>query len=187
MSEAKPASLLGSQTALQHSVRHHLRTAMTNQASPTRCGMASLQVQTRTKLFSGSSAAFGVEPNTNVAPFDVAMPGTLPSLNRAVVDAAVRLGFALGALSPRQRRRRRLTAAVELEHHATRGATIEAGYAVAESERAGEGLVEQRFLPKCSLTLPLLRVRHLQAPRSTADRHSTASTTSTMTCRTGSR
>lgn len=55
------------------------------------------QVQTATKLFSGSSAAFGVEPNTNVAPFDVAMPGTLPSLNRAVVDAAVRLGFALGA------------------------------------------------------------------------------------------
>lgn len=61
---------------------------------------AAFQVQTRTKLFSGSSAGFGVDPNTNVAPFDVAMPGSLPSLNRTVVEAAVRLGFALGALRP---------------------------------------------------------------------------------------
>ena len=61
------------------------------------------QVQAATKLFSGAPAAFGAPSNTSVAPFDVAMPGTLPRLNTAVVDAAVRLGFALGERHPNAR------------------------------------------------------------------------------------
>ena len=55
------------------------------------------QVSVTEKLFSPAAPfAPGLAPNTAVAPFDAAMPGTLPVLNRQCVDAAVRLGFALG-------------------------------------------------------------------------------------------
>lgn len=54
------------------------------------------QVDAQHKLFSTAPAGHGLAPNTAVQPFDAAMPGTLPVLNRRCVDAAVRLGFALG-------------------------------------------------------------------------------------------
>jgi len=53
------------------------------------------ELSTKTKIFCGCSAGFGTEPNTHVCPACVGMPGTLPKLNRAVVEYAIRLGLAL--------------------------------------------------------------------------------------------
>jgi aspartyl-tRNA(Asn)/glutamyl-tRNA(Gln) amidotransferase subunit B len=55
------------------------------------------QVASRSKLFSGSSTAFGADPNTNVSLVDAAMPGMLPVLNRYCVEQAVRTGLGLNA------------------------------------------------------------------------------------------
>ena len=55
------------------------------------------QLNTRSKIFSGASTAFGAEPNTQASAVDVALPGVLPVLNRAVVEKALRLGLAVGA------------------------------------------------------------------------------------------
>ncbi len=56
-----------------------------------------VQLATRSKIFSWSSAAFGAEPNTATDPVCLGLPGALPVLNQAVVDAAVRLGLAVGS------------------------------------------------------------------------------------------
>ena len=48
-----------------------------------------VQLATKSKIFSWSSAAFGAEPNTHTDPVCLGLPGALPVLNRAVVDAAV--------------------------------------------------------------------------------------------------
>ncbi|HVR02052.1 MAG TPA: Asp-tRNA(Asn)/Glu-tRNA(Gln) amidotransferase subunit GatB [Polyangia bacterium] len=55
-----------------------------------------VQLATKSKVFSWSSAAFGAEPNTQTDPVCLGMPGTLPVLNRGAVEAAVRLGLAAG-------------------------------------------------------------------------------------------
>ena len=55
------------------------------------------QLATRSKIFSGASTAFGAAPNTQASAVDLALPGVLPVLNRAVVDCAIRLGLALGS------------------------------------------------------------------------------------------
>jgi aspartyl-tRNA(Asn)/glutamyl-tRNA(Gln) amidotransferase subunit B len=54
------------------------------------------QLSTQSKIFSWSSAAFGADPNTATDPVCLGLPGTLPVLNRAAVDSAVRLGLAAG-------------------------------------------------------------------------------------------
>ena len=54
------------------------------------------QLLTRSKIFCGCSTAFGGAPNTHTCPVCLAMPGALPSLNRRVVEFAVRAGLALG-------------------------------------------------------------------------------------------
>jgi aspartyl-tRNA(Asn)/glutamyl-tRNA(Gln) amidotransferase subunit B len=56
-----------------------------------------VQLSTRSKIFSGASTAFGAEPNTQACPVDLALPGTLPVLNRAAVERAIRFGLAVGA------------------------------------------------------------------------------------------
>jgi aspartyl-tRNA(Asn)/glutamyl-tRNA(Gln) amidotransferase subunit B len=56
-----------------------------------------VQLSTRSKIFSGSSTAFGAAPNTQASPVDLALPGTLPVLNRAAVERAIRFGLAVGA------------------------------------------------------------------------------------------
>jgi aspartyl-tRNA(Asn)/glutamyl-tRNA(Gln) amidotransferase subunit B len=62
------------------------------------------QLATQSKIFSWSSAAFGAEPNTHTDPICLGMPGTLPVLNAAVVQSAVRLGLAAGCtIRPRCR------------------------------------------------------------------------------------
>ena len=55
------------------------------------------QLATNSKIFSGSSTAFGAEPNTQAALIDLAMPGVLPVLNKQAVRMAVRFGKAIGA------------------------------------------------------------------------------------------
>jgi aspartyl-tRNA(Asn)/glutamyl-tRNA(Gln) amidotransferase subunit B len=55
------------------------------------------QVTANSKLFSGASAEFGAEPNSQVSLVDAAMPGMLPVLNGYVVEQAVRTGLGLNA------------------------------------------------------------------------------------------
>lgn len=52
------------------------------------------QLATQSKLFSGDSAAFGAEANTNVSPVVLAHPGTLPKTNKKAVEYAIRMGLA---------------------------------------------------------------------------------------------
>ncbi len=60
------------------------------------------QLSTRSKIFSGASTAFGAAPNTQACAVDLALPGTLPVMNRAAVERAIRLGLAVGAkIAPR--------------------------------------------------------------------------------------
>jgi aspartyl-tRNA(Asn)/glutamyl-tRNA(Gln) amidotransferase subunit B len=56
-----------------------------------------VQLSTQSKIFSGASTAFGAEPNTQACAVDLALPGTLPVLNRAAVERAIRFGLAVGA------------------------------------------------------------------------------------------
>lgn len=56
-----------------------------------------VQLNTASKIFSGASTAFGAEPNTQASVVELALPGVLPVLNRAVVDKSIRLGLALDA------------------------------------------------------------------------------------------
>ncbi len=55
------------------------------------------QVTSRAKLFSGASAAYGAEPNTQVSFVDAGFPGMLPVINRECVAQAVRTGLGLDA------------------------------------------------------------------------------------------
>src|SRR5438309_10678440 len=53
------------------------------------------ELRTATKLFCGCRHAFGDEPNTNVCPTCLGLPGSLPVLNRQAVELAMRVGLAL--------------------------------------------------------------------------------------------
>jgi aspartyl-tRNA(Asn)/glutamyl-tRNA(Gln) amidotransferase subunit B len=55
------------------------------------------QVASNAKLFSGSSTAFGAEPNSHVSLVDAAMPGMLPVINEECVRQAIRTGLGLKA------------------------------------------------------------------------------------------
>lgn len=55
------------------------------------------QVISHSKLFSGASAEFGAEPNTQVSLVDAAFPGMLPVINGKCVEQAVRTGLGLKA------------------------------------------------------------------------------------------
>ena len=52
------------------------------------------ELATKTKIFCSCPTKFGAEPNTQVCPICMAMPGTLPKLNEKVVEYAVRAGLA---------------------------------------------------------------------------------------------
>lgn len=56
------------------------------------------QVQSKSKLFSGASTAFGAAPNTNVSLVDAAMPGMLPVINEECLAQAVRAGLGIKAV-----------------------------------------------------------------------------------------
>ncbi|GAA1455516.1 Asp-tRNA(Asn)/Glu-tRNA(Gln) amidotransferase subunit GatB [Nesterenkonia lacusekhoensis] len=54
-----------------------------------------VELNTATKMFSSAPNAFGDEPNTNVNPVCLGLPGTLPVVNGTAVESAIRLGLAL--------------------------------------------------------------------------------------------
>jgi len=58
------------------------------------------QLSTKSKIFSGSSTAYGAEPNTQANVVDLAMPGVLPVLNKDAVRKAVMFGMAIEADIP---------------------------------------------------------------------------------------
>ncbi|MGW1676657.1 Asp-tRNA(Asn)/Glu-tRNA(Gln) amidotransferase subunit GatB [Saccharopolyspora sp. NPDC002376] len=54
-----------------------------------------VELSTNTKMFCGCTNAFGAEPNTQVCPVCLGLPGALPVLNGKAVEAAIRIGLAL--------------------------------------------------------------------------------------------
>ncbi len=54
-----------------------------------------VELSTRTKMFCGCPTAFGAEPNTQVCPTCLGLPGSLPVVNRSAVESAIRIGLAL--------------------------------------------------------------------------------------------
>ncbi|HKM14331.1 MAG TPA: Asp-tRNA(Asn)/Glu-tRNA(Gln) amidotransferase subunit GatB [Marinospirillum sp.] len=58
------------------------------------------QLATKTKIFSGSSTAFGAEPNSQANIIDLAMPGILPVLNKQAVEMAIKFGLAINSAIP---------------------------------------------------------------------------------------
>ncbi|KGH27470.1 Asp-tRNA(Asn)/Glu-tRNA(Gln) amidotransferase subunit GatB [Comamonas testosteroni] len=60
------------------------------------------QLATNSKIFSRASTAFGAEPNTQASAVDLALPGTLPVMNKKAVECAIKLGLSLGStIAPR--------------------------------------------------------------------------------------
>ncbi|WP_425256793.1 Asp-tRNA(Asn)/Glu-tRNA(Gln) amidotransferase subunit GatB [Rubrivivax sp. RP6-9] len=55
------------------------------------------QLSTASKIFSGASTQFGAAPNTQACAVDLALPGTLPVMNRGAVERAIRFGLAVQA------------------------------------------------------------------------------------------
>jgi len=55
-----------------------------------------VELKTDTKLFCGCPNQFGSEPNTNICPVCLGLPGSMPVLNRQAVELAMRIGVALG-------------------------------------------------------------------------------------------
>ena len=55
-----------------------------------------VELNTRTKMFSDAPNFFGGEPNTNVTPVDLGLPGSLPVVNEKAVHYSISLGLALG-------------------------------------------------------------------------------------------
>jgi aspartyl-tRNA(Asn)/glutamyl-tRNA(Gln) amidotransferase subunit B len=54
-----------------------------------------VELNTNTKMFCGCPTAFGAEPNTQVCPTCLGLPGSLPVVNRTAVESAMRIGLAL--------------------------------------------------------------------------------------------
>src|SRR3954464_7849564 len=54
-----------------------------------------VELGTQTKMFCGCRTEFGAEPNTQVCPVCLALPGALPVANRAGIEATIRIGLAL--------------------------------------------------------------------------------------------
>ncbi len=54
-----------------------------------------VQLATVSKIFSGAATAFGAAPNTQASVVDMALPGTLPVMNRAAVECAIKFGLAV--------------------------------------------------------------------------------------------
>ena len=60
------------------------------------------QLSTESKIFSRAAVAFGTEPNTQACAVDLALPGTLPVMNKGAVERAIQFGLAVGShIAPR--------------------------------------------------------------------------------------
>lgn len=55
-----------------------------------------VELNTKTKMFDSAPNEFGDEPNTNVTPVSLGLPGALPMVNKTAVESAIKLGLALG-------------------------------------------------------------------------------------------
>jgi aspartyl-tRNA(Asn)/glutamyl-tRNA(Gln) amidotransferase subunit B len=55
------------------------------------------QLSTASKIFSGAATVFGAAPNAQASAVDLALPGTLPVMNRGAMLRALRFGLAIGA------------------------------------------------------------------------------------------
>ena len=55
-----------------------------------------VELNTKTKMFCGCRNEFGDEPNTNVCPICIALPGALPAVNGTAVESSISIGLALG-------------------------------------------------------------------------------------------
>jgi aspartyl-tRNA(Asn)/glutamyl-tRNA(Gln) amidotransferase subunit B len=55
-----------------------------------------VELNTKTKMFCGCRNDFGDEPNTNVCPVCLGLPGALPVVNKRAVESAIKIGLALG-------------------------------------------------------------------------------------------
>ena len=55
------------------------------------------QLNTKSKIFSGSSTEFGHEPNTQANAVDLALPGVLPVVNQSAIEKAIRFGLGIDA------------------------------------------------------------------------------------------
>ena len=55
------------------------------------------QLSTQSKIFSRAPTAFGAEPNTQACAVDMALPGTLPVMNKGAVERAIQFGLAIGS------------------------------------------------------------------------------------------
>ena len=62
------------------------------------------QMKTKSKIFCGCSTEFGAPPNTHTCPVCLGMPGSLPVLNRKVVESAIKLGLATDCTLNRENR-----------------------------------------------------------------------------------
>lgn len=61
-----------------------------------------VQLQTKSKQFSGASTTYGAEPNTQACEISIALPGVLPVLNKKAVECAIKFGLAIDAeMAPR--------------------------------------------------------------------------------------
>ncbi len=54
-----------------------------------------VELGTRTKMFDGAEQYFGADPNTQVTPVSLGLPGALPAVNGTAVEYAIRIGLAL--------------------------------------------------------------------------------------------
>jgi aspartyl-tRNA(Asn)/glutamyl-tRNA(Gln) amidotransferase subunit B len=54
-----------------------------------------VELGTATKMFCGCATGFGAEPNTQICPVCLGLPGSLPVANRAAIEATIRIGLAL--------------------------------------------------------------------------------------------
>jgi len=63
-----------------------------------------VELNTETKMFCGCATTFGGDPNTQVCPVCLGLPGSLPVVNGAAVESAIRIGLALNCrIAPRSR------------------------------------------------------------------------------------
>lgn len=54
-----------------------------------------VELSTATKMFCGCPTTFGAEPNTQICPVCLGLPGSLPVVNEKAVESAIRIGLAL--------------------------------------------------------------------------------------------
>jgi aspartyl-tRNA(Asn)/glutamyl-tRNA(Gln) amidotransferase subunit B len=55
-----------------------------------------VELNTKSKMFCGCANIFGNEPNTNVCPICIGLPGSLPAVNKKAVESSIAIGLALG-------------------------------------------------------------------------------------------